>query len=68
MSWTQAQQKYALSSKGREARLRYQTSIKGIESKKRYLANRKSKSKEVKQIEQIVPAENIVEEIKTEKK
>lgn len=68
MSWTQAQQKYALSLKGKEARQRYQVSPKGIEARKRYLANRKSKSKEVKQTEQIIPVENIVEEIKNEKK
>lgn len=62
--WTQAQQKYAQSSKGKLSRKKYQESDKGRETHRIYLANRKTKLKEVKQIDQTKPVEIKVEAVK----
>lgn len=59
--WTQAQRKYAQSTKGKEARLRYQQSEKGRAKHREYLARRKAKKIEV------IPVNNEVKEVKIKK-
>jgi len=50
MAWTEAQKKYANSSKGKEARRRYQQSEKGRTARAAYMARRKAKSVHEKEL------------------
>ncbi|HUV42862.1 MAG TPA: hypothetical protein VMY36_03075 [Patescibacteria group bacterium] len=65
--WTQAQKKYAQSSKGKEARLRYQQSEKGRAKHKEYLARRKAKKLEAKQVQETTTVNNEIKEVKIKK-
>lgn len=67
MSWTQAQKRYAQSSKGKLARKKYQTSEKGRARHKEYLARRRVKLAEAKKIIETKPVENKVEGVKIKK-
>lgn len=58
--WSQAQRRYAASSKGKEARRKYQMSEKGRASRRTYLERRKTKLAELKQepAEEVKPVAN----------
>jgi hypothetical protein len=68
-SWTQAQQKYAQSAKGKLARKKYQESEKGKQKHREYLARRRAKKLEAKQVqaEEITPVINKIKEVKIKK-
>lgn len=65
--WTNAQKKYAKSSKGLAARRKYQSSIKGKASRAAYMARRKAKLAGKEQVEVITPVETKEEKSKIEK-
>lgn len=49
MAWSEAQKRYAKSSKGLEARSKYQMSERGKTTKAAYMARRRAKLQEAKQ-------------------
>jgi len=66
MTWNKSQQKYARSSKGREARRRYQQSEKGKATRKAYLARRKARliESKLKQAEEVKPVQKNEKSVK----
>lgn len=65
--WSEAQKRYANSTKGREARRKYQQSEKGRASRIAYLARRKAKLAEAKVKKEANPVEKKEESARLKK-